>query len=101
MPLSIKWSRFNKAEVLANESDKYGVYELGNDSGEILYIGEGQVRTRLICHFPQGSEPVVGTSCYRVQYTGGKTRCLQRQNAEMDSYLRKNGCYPKFNTRKG
>lgn len=99
MPLSIKWSYFTKDNV-ARERDEYGVYELGNDSG-ILYIGEGQVYTRLICHFSQGSEPVVGASYYRVEYTGGKERAVQRQNAELGAYYRANGRYPAFNTRKG
>lgn len=99
MPLPIRWSYFTKDNV-ARESDNFGVYELGNDY-DILYIGEGQVYTRLMSHFPQGSEPVVGVSYYRVEYTGGKTRCVQRQNAELAAYYRANGCYPKFNTRKG
>lgn len=99
MPLSIRWSYYTKDNI-SRESDNYGVYELGNDSG-ILYIGEGQVYSRLLCHFPQGTEPVVGASYYRVEYTGGKTRCLQRQNAELDAYYRTHRCYPKFNTRKG
>jgi len=99
MPLSIRWSYFTKDNV-ARESDNFGVYELGNDF-DILYIGEGQVYTRLMSHFPQGSEPVVGASYYRVEYTGGKDRCVQRQNAELNAYYRANGRYPSFNTRRG
>ena len=99
MPLPIKWSYYNKDSV-ARESDNYGVYELGNDYG-ILYIGEGQVYTRLMCHFPQGTEPVVGASYYRAEYTGGKDRAVQRQNAELMKYYRTYGRYPPFNTRRG
>jgi hypothetical protein len=99
MPLSIRWSYFTKDNV-AREVDNFGVYELGNDY-DILYIGEGQVYTRLMCHFPQSSEPIVGASYYRVEYTGSKERCVQRQNAELEAYFRANGCYPAFNTRKG
>jgi hypothetical protein len=99
MPLPTRWSYFTK-DYVTREGNEYGVYELGNDSG-ILYIGEGQVYTRLVCHFPQGSEPVVGASYYRVEYTRGKDRAVQRQNAELDAYYRANGRYPSFNTRKG
>jgi hypothetical protein len=50
MPLAIRWSYFTKDNV-SREGDNFGVYELGNDA-DILYIGEGQVYTRLMCHFP-------------------------------------------------
>jgi hypothetical protein len=99
MPLPIRWSYFTK-ESVSRESDNYGVYELGNDTG-VLYVGEGHVLSRLMCHFPQGTEPVVGASYYRVEYTGGKDRCVQRQNAELGAFYRQNSCYPRFNSRKG
>jgi hypothetical protein len=86
--------------MVDRENDFLGVYEIGNDY-DILYIGEGQVKSRLLRHFPQGPEPVVGASKYRVEYTQGKDRCVQRQNAELDAYYKQNGRYPKFNTRKG
>ena len=93
MPLTIKWSHFTKENV-DREADNYGVYELGNDDG-ILYIGEGYIYTQLMSHFPQGSTPVVGASYYRVEYTQGKTKAVQRQNAELGAYSRKHGVLPK------
>ena len=99
MSLQIRWSDYNKDRV-GEETDNYGVYEIGNDF-DILYIGEGQVRSRLLSHFPQSSEPVVGSSLYRVEYTVGKDRAVQRQNAELLKYYRDTGHYPRFNTRKG
>ena len=99
MPLAIKWSAFNKENV-SRESDNYGVYELGNFD-DILYIGEGQVYTRLMAHFADGSDPIPGISSYRVEYTRGKLRATQRQNAELDSYERKHGKYPKYSKKKG
>lgn len=86
--------------MVGKESDKFGVYELGNDD-DILYIGEGKVHDRLMAHFPKGSDPIVGSSHYRVEYTGGKKRCKERQNAELRAYYRAKGRYPKFNSRKG
>ena len=99
MPLSIRWSWFTKDNV-SRETNNYGVYELGNADG-ILYIGEGRVYSRLMAHFSYGSEPIVGASYYRVEYTGGKERAKQRQNAELSAYKRKYGKYPSFNQRKG
>ena len=99
MPLAIRWSAFTKEDV-RRQSDKYGVYELG-DSSDILYIGEGHVYTRLMSHFADGSEPTPGVSSYRTEYTGSKLRAVQRQNAELNSYRRKHGRYPRYNRRKG
>ena len=99
MPLAIKWSAFNKENV-RRESNNYGVYELGNFS-DILYIGEGHVYRRLMSHFADGSDPTPGVSSYRVEYTRGKLRAKQRQNAELDSYYRKHRRYPRYNQRKG
>jgi len=99
VPLAIKWSYYTKENV-GRESNNYGIYELGNGSG-VIYIGEGRIYDRLMCHFAQGSEPCPGASYYRVEYTGGKDRCVQRQNAELDTYRRQSGKYPAYNTRKG
>jgi len=98
MPLTIKWSRFTKNNV-SRETNNYGAYELGNADG-ILYIGEGHVHSRLMAHFADGSEPVVGASYYRVEPTGGKEKARQRQNAELSAHKRKHGKYPSFNQRK-
>ena len=98
MPLSKRWSSYTKDRV-GQESNNYGVYEIGN-SEEILYIGEGHVKARLLSHFPNRSEPVVGASYYRCDYTGGKKRAVQRQNAGLAAFQRKHGRLPKFNQRR-
>ena len=99
MSLLKKWSAFNKTNV-SRETDNFGVYELGNVHG-VIYIGEGHVRSRLLAHFRDGNDPIVGASDYRVEYTGGKTRAVQRQNAELATYKRRYGKYPRYNQRKG
>ncbi len=99
MPLAIRWSRFNKNNV-AREENHYGVYELGYHD-DILYIGEGQVYSRLMSHFSQSTDPIVGASYYRAEYTQSKERAVQRQNAELRSYERKHGRLPKFNQHMG
>lgn len=99
MPLLKRWSIYNKTNV-TNEVDNYAVYELGNsNTGEILYIGEGHLRTRLLSHFPNGSEPVVGANGYRYELTGSKLSCTQRQNSELRRFQEAEGRLPKYNTK--
>ncbi len=101
MPLAKRWSTYNK-ETVREETDNYGVYEIGHKaSGQVLYIGEGHVRARLMAHFPDGSHPFVGGDVYRVEYTGGKDRAVQRQNAELAIFMNQNEKkLPKFNWHK-
>jgi hypothetical protein len=49
MPLAKRWSYFSE-ENIDREYDTYGVYELGDSDGGIVYIGQGRVRQRLIAH---------------------------------------------------
>ncbi len=99
MPLVLRWSEFTKDRI-SSEGDEFGVYELGNYS-DILYIGEGQVFTRLNSHFPGGSDPMVGISSYRVEYTGSKVKAGQRERAELALYRGRYGALPRFNQRRG
>ncbi len=99
MPLPSQTWTFSK-NIVDYESDNFGVYELLNES-EVLYIGQGEVKKRLMAHFPDGSDPIVGATKYRVEYTGGKEKAEQRERAELDSYLKQNGKYPRFNQRRG
>ena len=93
--LQVAWLPFSKENV-ERESDKYGVYELG-DYGDVLYVGAGQIRKRLRSHFHGGSKHFHGVSSYRVEYVGSKLKALQRQSLELDSYSNQNGRYPLFN----
>lgn len=90
MPINKKYSTYTKETVKANETDNYGVYQIANSSNDIIYIGEGKVKTRLLRHFPDAREPVVGGSKYRVEYTKSKDRARQRQNALLAEYKRNN-----------
>lgn len=98
MPINKKWSAYTMDHVKENQTNHYGVYEIGN-AVEVIYIGEGHVKTRLLAHFPLAPEPVVGGGLYRVAYTGGKERCVQRQNALLAEFLKANGRLPRFNER--
>ncbi len=98
MPLGKRWSSFTKLSV-GNTLDNYGVYELGDTSGQVHYIGEGHVKTRLLSHFANGGDPIPGTKSYRFEYTRGKRAAEQRQNALLALYKRVHGKLPRFNQR--
>lgn len=100
MPLYKKWSAFNKENVLA-ETDSYGVYELGDKSGEIVYIGQGRISQRLNSHFLGGRHPIPRTSLYRAEVTGSKQRAEERERAEIRAYFRNHGTCPAYNDRLG
>lgn len=100
MPLYKKWSAFNKVNVL-NETDAYGVYELGDSNGEIVYIGHGRIRDRLNSHFLGGRHPIPRTSLYRFAVTGSKQRAEERERAEIKAYFRTHGRCPSYNKRLG
>ncbi len=99
MPLAQKWSHFDKDHV-SNEPDSFGVYELGDSSGEIIYIGEGRLYNRLSSHFAGGRNPKPGAAKYRAEITG-KERAEQRERAELRDYIRTHGDCPRFNDRLG
>lgn len=99
MPIGKKWSSFTKANA-RGETDNYGVYELGGSTGSVHYIGEGHIRSRLLAHFVDGSEPIPGTKSYRVEYTGSKVRCVQRQNTLLNEFKKRYGRLPKYNQRR-
>ena len=100
MPLLQKWSKFNKEHV-ENEPESYGVYELGDGDGNILYIGQGRVRLRLNSAFGNGRNPKPGTAKYRVEVTGSKKRAEERERSEIRQYLKSHGACPRFNQRLG
>jgi len=95
MPLTEKDWAFAK-NLVQTERDEYGVYELLS-SGDILYVGEGVVRSRLMAHFPDGPEPIVGAERYRVEYTGSKEKAEQREREELERYRIQKGRLPEFN----
>lgn len=100
MPISKRWSHFTKENV-TQEDNVFGVYELGDTNGEVVYIGEGRLRDRLLSHFPSGSDPIPGTKYYRVEKTGSKLRAEQRERALLNDYAKKhNGRLPKYNQRR-
>ena len=50
LPLIKRWSAFSE-EKIQNECYTYGCYELGNSKCNIVYIGQGRVKDRLVIHW--------------------------------------------------
>ena len=100
MSIYKKWSSYNHANV-ATYRDTYGVYELGDTNGDVHYIGEGLIHSRLMDHFPQGSDPIPGTAYFRVEPTGCKERAGQRERALLREFERRYGRLPKYNKKIG
>src|SRR2546428_6176613 len=100
MPLFKKWSAFNKLNVSA-ETDAYGIYELADRDGNVVYIGQGRISSRLNSHVLNGRHPVPGVSYYRIEVIGSKERAEQRERSEIRAHKRSHGYCPAYNMRLG
>jgi hypothetical protein len=106
MSIHKKWSSYTKKNSLT-EPDSYGVYEIGDiDTGAILYIGEGKIRTGLLAHSPDGGRnkhvsvfgsSIVGNYGYRYEVTGSKEKAKQRQATFLRNFKKTYGSLPRFN----
>ncbi len=99
MAIAKRWSIFRKERV-KEIYNVYGVYELANGSKDVIYIGEGKLKDRLLAHVTDGSDPIPGASYFRYETTNGKDRAVQRQNALLAEYVREHGHLPRFNQQK-
>lgn len=64
MNIQKRWSDYSK-ERLEQVDNNFGVYELADSYGRVIYIGEGKVRDRLLDHVPgRGRSPIVGRACF-------------------------------------
>lgn len=96
LPLGIKTWIYTKSVVVL-ERDEYGVYELLDSRGNILYIGHGKIMTSLLQHLQDGAHPVAGAHCFSVEYTWDKARAETRHKEELARFHKEHGTYPKFN----
>lgn len=106
MSIHKKWSHYTKKNA-STEPDKYGVYEIGDiDTGAILFIGEGKIRTGLLAHTPDGGRKkhvsvfgssIVGNYGYRYVITNSKEKAKQKQGKFLDDFKKIFGCLPRFN----
>ena len=66
MPILKRWSSFRKENVIKEVPNFYGVYEVADGAKEVLYIGEGKVRDRLLAHFSGGSDLIAGGLIFQI-----------------------------------
>jgi hypothetical protein len=96
MPLGSKIWLFTK-NIVDLERDAYGVYELLDNSDQILYIGYGKIHCSLMTHFTDGKDPISGAFNFSVEYTWDEEKSKKRQREELDKYYITNKRYPKYN----
>ena len=106
MSIHKRWTKYTKKNISA-ETDAYGVYEIGDvDTGAILFIGEGKIRTSLLTHSPDGGRKkhvsVFGSSIvcefgYRYEITGTKEKARLRKAAILSDFRKSFGSLPRYN----
>lgn len=96
MPLGSKTWLYAKS-VVKLERDEYGVYELLDSTGGILYIGHGKIIASLLQHFEDGTYPVTGVHSFSIEYTWNKRRSETRYKEELERYHMEHDMYPRFN----
>ncbi len=106
MSIHKKWSKYSRRNIL-KEPDNYGVYEIGDiETGAILYMGEGKIRSSLLLHSPDGGRAkqvsVIGTSIvgeygYRYELTGTREKAKHRRHNMLTEFRRSYGSLPRCN----
>lgn len=109
--------------MIEQEDDYFGVYELADSDGDIVYIGQGRVRQRLSAHYRAAERlglvhksirrkigrphdgyigrPKRSIAFFRCEYVGSKERAEQRERAEQSAYMSQHGELPVYCDRLG
>ena len=90
------WKVYIKEEVNAHP-ESIGAYQIADSNKNIIYIGEGNIRARLLAHFPDGDDPVVGGSYFDYVVTNDKSKALMLQNKYLGDFKAEHGQLPLFN----
>jgi hypothetical protein len=106
MSIHKRWSNYTVKNA-SSEPDSYGIYEIGDiETGAILYIGEGNIRSGLLAHSPDGGKKkhvsifgtsVVGLYGYRFELTKTREKAKQRQKELLKDFKKAYGSLPRFN----
>ncbi len=100
MPLRKRTRNYTKTNV-SSVPNTFGVYEILNSAGEVVYIGQGRLRDRLTDHFLGGCDPIPRGARFRFSTTGSKSRAEQRERAELRKHEKSKGKLPSSNKRRG
>ena len=92
------WWSFTEA-LVGKEYDEPGVYELGDESHKVIYIGSTSVvRIRMTEHQSGcGGSCTRSASYYRVDYTSSYR---SEERRRYDAYVRANGRQPRCNAKR-
>jgi hypothetical protein len=106
MSIHKKWSNYTKKNA-SSEPDSYGVYEIGDiETGAILYVGEGNIRSGLLAHTPDGGKnnhvsifgtSIVGLYGYRFELTNTREQAKQRHKELLNDFKKTYSAIPRFN----
>lgn len=109
MSIHKRWSKYTIKNA-SSEPDTFGIYEIGDiETGAILYIGEGHIRSGLLAHSPDGGKKkhvsifgtsIVGIYGYRFELTKTKEKARQRQKELLSDFKRNFGSLPRFNQKR-
>jgi len=100
MPIAKRWSKFTW-DKLEDVPDVYGVYELGDAKGNIIYIGSGRLRDRLRYWKSINKVCIMQARMFRYEKICSERRCRQRERALLKDYKRRYGRLPKCNKKIG
>jgi len=99
MPIKKKWTNYTP-ENASKSPDSIGYYEIGNRLGNVIYIGEGNIKGRLQDHLNpnSGDDYFPNALYYRYEITNNKVRAVQRQNVLLAEFEKTKGRLPEHNT---
>jgi len=105
MSIHKRWSKYSLKNI-KSAPDSYGIIEIGDiDTGAVLYIGEGKIRTILTTYNPDGGHKkhvsvfgsaAVGNYGYRYQVVA-KEKAHQRKNVLLSEFKKAYGSLPRLN----
>jgi hypothetical protein len=87
------------ANNVSTDSDKFGVYELGDENKDTVYYGSWQVKTRLQCHLNKKECPLA--RFYRIEYCDTEKECRAKEEQLLEAYKKAHGKLPIYNERIG
>ena len=93
MPITSQWWTFSDG-MISSDREEAGVYELGNDSGTVVYIGSSNaLRRRLKEHLDESGTTCIkkNTKKYRLEYV---SKYKERERELYDEHVRINGKPP-------
>jgi len=95
------WSQWwgYRESIVSTDKDDFGVYELIDGDEYVIYIGSGQVKTRLLDHLNKKEFPMAEQ--YRVEYCVTETECRIREQQLLQAYKNAHGKLPMYNERIG